>query len=487
MTAFAWGVGSHVGRVRAVNQDRAFADDGFYVVADGMGGHAAGEVAAAIAVETLADELPLTSLDDLVTAVEIVNSRILEEAATDPSLNGMGTTLVALARVDVDGSNRLALVNVGDSRAYIFSAGTLEQLTDDHSLVAALVRDGRLSAGDAERHPQKNVLTRALGVEPGVEVDAWEVEPALGDRYVLCTDGLTNELTEDQIAGVLRRLAAPQDAADELVRLAVAAGGRDNVTAVVVDVVDAQELAGGRRTARRAAPTGSTQATGSNAATEAALVGAGVAPDALAATPSRRGANAFPAGATDSASDSASSAATSSSDTSTSRRGAGHRRREKKEPRPPLITWRVVVFGVALLALLAGAIGAVQWYGTHAYYVGASSRGDVQVVTLYKGRSGGVLWVDPSIVEQTTTAVSELTDAQRLEVGNETSRTEARARALLSSLTTPSTTTTVPTTTTLPTTTTATTATTATTTTTAASSTSAAVTAAPTTAAPTGG
>jgi serine/threonine protein phosphatase PrpC len=441
MTAFGWGIGSHVGRVRAINQDRAFADDGFYVVADGMGGHAAGEIAAAIAVDTLVDELPLTSLDDLVGAVEIVNARILQEAAADPALTGMGTTLVALARVDVDSSNRLALVNVGDSRAYIFSGGALEQLTDDHSLVAALVRDGRLSAHDAERHPQKNVLTRALGIEPGVEVDAWEVEPALGDRYVLCTDGLTNELTEDQIAGVLRRLASPQDAVDELVRLAVASGGRDNVTAVIVDVVDGAELAGGRRTSRRAVPL----VADDTRPTDTAFVGAGPVADALAATAPRHSANGYPVGADDDE---------SSNDASGSRRGAGHRRREQREARPPLFTWRVVLFGVAMLAVLVGAIGAIQWYGTHTYYVGASERDGAQVVTLFKGRSGGLLWVDPSIVEQTSIPVDSLNDAQRLEIGNETARSEERARTLVQVLTTATTTTTTaPPTTTSPTTT----------------------------------
>ena len=149
----------------------------------------------------------------------------------------MGTTLCALALVVSGDQDRLAIANVGDSRIYVYAGDEFEQLTEDHSLVAQLVRDGTLTASQADRHPQRNVLTRALGIDPEVNVDAWEVLPFAGDRFVLCSDGLSNELTDDQIAAVLRRLAEPQEAANELVRLANDNGGRDNITVVVVDIM----------------------------------------------------------------------------------------------------------------------------------------------------------------------------------------------------------------------------------------------------------
>src|SRR5690606_37334757 len=166
------------------------------------------------------------------------NVAILERALADPTLRGMGTTLCVLALVEADGEERLAIANVGDSRIYVFANGELEQMTDDHSLVAALVREGRITEEEAEGHPQRNILTRALGMDSDVTVDAWEVVPLVGERWLLCSDGLFNEVSVDQMGAVLRRLADPQGAAAELVRLANDGGGRDNITVLVVDIVD---------------------------------------------------------------------------------------------------------------------------------------------------------------------------------------------------------------------------------------------------------
>ena len=138
----------------------------------------------------------------------------MARADAEPELAGMGTTLCALALIAGADNDRLAIANVGDSRIYVHANGELHQLTEDHSLVAQLVRDGTLTASEAETHPQRNVLTRALGIDPHVAVDAWELQPSAGDRFVLCSDGLSNELTDDQIAAVLRRLSDPQEAAD---------------------------------------------------------------------------------------------------------------------------------------------------------------------------------------------------------------------------------------------------------------------------------
>jgi serine/threonine protein phosphatase PrpC len=189
-------------------------------------------------VRALRERAPLLTSIDLLEAVHVANDAILDQSNDDPSLRGMGTTLCVLALVDADGDERLAIANVGDSRVYLFANGELEQMTDDHSLVAALVREGRLTPEEAEEHPQRNILTRALGIDHEVSVDAWEVPPFVGDRWVLCSDGLFNEVSVDQMAAVLRRLDDPGEAADELVRLANESGGRDNITVLVVDIVD---------------------------------------------------------------------------------------------------------------------------------------------------------------------------------------------------------------------------------------------------------
>ncbi len=230
--------------VRESNQDSGLAMPHLVVVADGMGGHRGGETASRIAVDVMRELGPPDTIDDLVAGVVAANAAVYGTARTDSRLDGMGTTLTAIAVVATGDRAVIGVVNVGDSRTYLFHDGELRALTDDHSMVAALLRDGQITETEALRHPHRNILTRALGVDPEVEVDAWEVEPAAGDRLVLCSDGLINEVGDDQIAGVLRRLADPDEAAAELVRLANEGGGRDNVTVAVVELVDIPRLAG---------------------------------------------------------------------------------------------------------------------------------------------------------------------------------------------------------------------------------------------------
>ena len=239
MTRFRWGVATDVGRVRSVNQDNAAAIEGFFAVADGMGGHRVGEVASSIAVESLTSSLPLLSSDEWLAAIQESNSAVFRRATDDPGLRGMGTTLCVLALVDDgDGEPLLLLANVGDSRIYKLSSGHFEQMTDDHSMVAEMVREGRITAAEAASHPQRNVLTRALGIDSGLHVDAWHVWPIVGDRWLLCSDGLFNEVSDATIATVLGTATDPAAAAQELVRLANEGGGRDNVTVLVVDVIE---------------------------------------------------------------------------------------------------------------------------------------------------------------------------------------------------------------------------------------------------------
>ena len=233
-----------VGRVRQANEDNFLVDAGLVAVADGMGGHLAGEVASEDTVTTLRAVVGMREPGEMVGAVHLANRRIHDRAAENPELHGMGTTVCVLGTVMDDGAEKLIALNVGDSRIYHYGSGVLTQITEDHSLVEALVRDGRLTPEEAEVHPQRNVLTRALGVEAVVEVDAWVLTPAQGDRFLLCSDGLFNEITNQQISEVLKSADDPTVAAQLLAQRAEVAGGRDNITTVVVDVVDAVLPAG---------------------------------------------------------------------------------------------------------------------------------------------------------------------------------------------------------------------------------------------------
>ena len=239
MTTLAWGAVTDAGRIRDVNQDGVLTAEGVFVVADGMGGHSGGEVASAVAVELMSETSSFNSVGELVEAVQRANREVLDRAHHDRALYGMGTTLVALVAMTVDDAELLCAANVGDSRLYLHTPDEMIQLTDDHSLVEGMVRDGLITSTEARVHPQRNVVTRALGVEEPLLVDAWELVPVAGDRYLLCSDGLNNELSDAEIEAILDQTADPQRAASELVQAACDAGGRDNVTVVVVDVVDA--------------------------------------------------------------------------------------------------------------------------------------------------------------------------------------------------------------------------------------------------------
>ena len=230
-----------VGRMRKNNEDSYLSSQPVAAVADGMGGHSAGEVASAIAIEELAAlggrgpwENETAATDDLKQAILRANRRIREMAASDRKLNGMGTTLVAL----LEDGDMVHVANVGDSRGYLLRQGELSQVTVDHSLVQELVDDGRLSPEDAERHPQRSVITRALGIDPEVEFDLFTYKLQVGDRLLLCSDGLSDVVEPAQIRKVLLRVRNAHRAARELVTVANAHGGPDNITVIVVDAVD---------------------------------------------------------------------------------------------------------------------------------------------------------------------------------------------------------------------------------------------------------
>lgn len=235
---FHIGAATNVGVARDVNQDSYATAPGLAVVADGMGGHRGGEVASSLAVQEMRSRFDRPDIDVLVSTVEQANRRILDAAAANPQLHGMGTTVVALGLIEVPDGTSLGAINVGDSRMYRLTGNVLEQLTEDHSLVEALVREGRLTPEQAEVHPQRNIVTRALGVVENVEVDTFHFIPKVGDRYLLCSDGLFNEVSAHEIATMLATYADPQECADALIVAANAGGGRDNITTVVVDIVE---------------------------------------------------------------------------------------------------------------------------------------------------------------------------------------------------------------------------------------------------------
>ena len=226
------GVATDLGKVREGNEDSYLVDPPLflYAVADGMGGHRGGEVASHLALETV-ESLGRAGAGTLADHVHEANRAVFERSQHDRRVTGMGTTLTA-ARI-VDGAVYLA--HVGDSRAYLLRAGAFRQLTEDHTLVNRMVKAGEITAAEADVHPHRNVLTRALGTEPDVEVDEDEVALMDGDRLLLCSDGLFGMVTEDQIQAIFENEPDPQHAADRLVRAANRAGGVDNITALVLD------------------------------------------------------------------------------------------------------------------------------------------------------------------------------------------------------------------------------------------------------------
>jgi len=229
------GATSDVGLVRDANEDSYLIDRPLYAVADGMGGHLAGDVASSTAVRVISEQASAASSSDPESLVQIVtaaNSAIYEKARADSGLRGMGTTCT-LALVD---GGRALIAHVGDSRAYLLSDGELEQLTEDHTLVSRMVREGKIHPDEAQHHPQRSIITRALGVDSEVEVDLLDIELHLGDRLLICSDGLSSVVGKDTIQTTLQEVSDPQEAAERLVAQANDAGGDDNITVIILEM-----------------------------------------------------------------------------------------------------------------------------------------------------------------------------------------------------------------------------------------------------------
>ena len=393
MISFTWGGATHTGRVRSMNQDNLLANDGLFAVADGMGGHLGGEVASERSLDVLRNSNP-SGLEALVDAVHAANLAVHTESAANPELRGMGTTLVAVVRTEDD---QLALINVGDSRIYQYRSGTLKQLSEDHSLVESMVRRGQITAEAALTHPQRNVVLRALGVDADVDLDAWTLRPVDGDRLVLCSDGLFNEVSGDQIAGILAGHPDPQAAAERLVEAANEGGGRDNITVIVVDVQATPDDTPVEERLTQVLFADQAIATHEDDTTREVAVPVGARPpeepdDPLPPAPA--------------AGDVAPTNAPDQGDVDPAHAG------EVDDP-PSRSVVRTMAFLTAIVLTFGVALAGVGLWGRMSWFVAIS---DTEQVTVYQGRPGGFLWFQPTVIDQTALRTDDLEQADLLEL-----------------------------------------------------------------------
>jgi serine/threonine protein phosphatase PrpC len=408
LTVLRSGSASDVGRVRTVNEDLALESLTLFAVADGMGGHVGGEIAARAAIDALQAEFARQpSADGLAGAIHQANRAVWERGRSDVDLRGMGTTIVAAALVATDEGDRLVLANVGDSRAYRLHGGELVQLTTDHSVAEELVARGELSEEEAAVHPHRHILTRALGVQPEVAVDMWQLVPEEGDRFLLCSDGVTNEVPAAQITEVLTETRDPSQAAEILVNMANEAGGNDNATVVVLDVmvgepssaeIDAPHATG--------AAVGGSPAGDAGAAESAAAATASSGDTMVVSAPQSPAPRAEPAAAGAVTTNGAGAAVVSRTAPDTGLAPPPSRRLDPRTGAriPRRVTFRVLLFLIVLGGLVYGGYATIRWYVDSSYFVGLSHG---QVV-IYQGRPGGFVGINPKIVKQTKMTVDQV-------------------------------------------------------------------------------
>jgi protein phosphatase len=329
-----------------------------------MGGHVAGEKAASLAIAELSGVRGAISPQRLIDVARAANRRVFD-AAQAPELRGMGTTLVIASFDPADGVINIA--NIGDSRGYLFRDGTYRQITLDHSLVEELLRQGRLTGDEAKTHPQRNMVTRALGIGPEVEVDVFTIEARAGDRIVLCSDGLSNEVDDERVAEILASTPDPDEAAEALVEAAVQHGGRDNVTVVLLDLIDDPDLELPLLVADPDEPDPDLDEPSD--------------PDEPS-EPVRRDLTADPLADT---------------------------KRPAKRRRLP---FRGLIYAGSVLSVILIAFTATAWYARSAYYVDDLGG----TIVIMQGRPGGVLWFQPDQVEETSLRYDELDPASQVRV-----------------------------------------------------------------------
>ena len=360
-----YGAVTHVGQVRTGNEDSLLADNNVFMVADGMGGHNAGEVASLMAVEHLREAASgIIAETDLVQALVHANEVIYAESMTNHLHHGMGTTLAAMVVLD---NNNIVVAHVGDSRVYMWNEKALTRLSKDHSYVQELVDEGIVSIEEARTHPRRNIVTRALGIDAEVDVEANTFPVTVGAWYVLCSDGLVDEISDADIAKVLERCTTPHEASQALVDAANAAGGRDNITVIVV----------------------------STAAPHAEVVVSVEEPVSPITPPPP---------------DSANAPVITMNETPAAPA-------KKKFRFGPVLFWSALG-GIVLAVLVVFAA-----YGRTGYFV--SFQGDDVVVL--KGRPGGVLWFNPTVEARTTLTRSDLSDELALEIAGEPTFSESSA------------------------------------------------------------
>ena len=369
-----WGGATDQGRIRANNQDAMYADSGLFVVADGMGGHQGGEVAANLAVRTLTNA-ERSDREQLREAVAEANRVVHQTALEEAELHGMGTTLTTLAVSQAANTHQFVILNVGDSRVYRHRDGQLEQLTEDHSYVAELVRRGELDDEAAQVHPYRNMLTRAIGVHAEVEIDEWLLEPVSGDRFMLCSDGLTNELADVEIAEQLGFDKDPSTTAKALVGLANERGGRDNSTVLIVDVQvevinpDEPPLSSG---------TGESQ------------------------------------GRTSSSPDEANTPIGDSENFSNQLEQKSNTKKRSWLSDRVHVKLGAVIISLVLLFSSAAMVTAIGLYARSSYHVGIVANH----VVIQKGRIGGLLWFEPTLEHWTDIQTVQLAEQDRQRLAN---------------------------------------------------------------------
>ena len=394
---------SDVGLVRQENQDSGYAGPHLLVVADGMGGHAAGDVASSIAIGemvSLDGESPSAenALDLLAGVVRTANRELREAMQRQPELQGMGTTVTALLRT----GNKIAVAHIGDSRAYLLRDGTLTQITHDHSFVQSLIDEGRITEAEAEGHPQRSLVTRVLTGQVEDEPDLAMREARVGDRYLICSDGLSGFVARETIEEILLQAQPPGLTADRLVELAMRAGAPDNVTCIIGDIVDLD---------KDEAPSMAQEVVGAAAERRAISTGA------LSATPAAK-------------------AAALSRETSGAAEKAKQREsRRLTDARAHTRSWRwlkvLSLLVLAAVAIAGGSYAAYSW-SQQQYYVGEADGH----VAIYQGVSQNIgPWQLSHVVDQSDIALSDRPDFYRSKLDSTVSTAHVEdARKLVTDL-----------------------------------------------------
>ncbi len=367
MTRWRYAAATDTGLVRESNQDAIFVDDDIAIVADGMGGHAAGEVASAMTIDAVVEGFHAdSSVEGLHRAIEHANSAVLQEARDNPNRFGMGTTVIAVGLThDESGVVSPTMFHVGDSRVYQLRDGALRQLSDDHSVAEEWVRMGRLTAEEALTHPRRHQLTRGVGVEDTIDIDVMSINAQPGDRLLLCSDGLSNEVLPEALAQIASAPAPLDQAVRRLIDVAKSAGGRDNISAILVEFDEVE---------RAAKPIKRTL---------------GTVPPPVARP----------------------------------QRPVSHRAQRRNS----WISWRSGLGAAFGLAIIAAFFLILHWYAYSTYYL-ANSNGTIYV---YQGQPKGVLWYKPKQLANTTYLYSQLRPADQASLSGTNTISEPSLEAAL--------------------------------------------------------